>query len=351
MSIRLRITSGGTPGTEWRRAVVQATTPRGRCGYGRSVPVRAAVWDLGSSSFQVLVCDADACGTLEPVMRRRALLNLGFSVGAKGSIPPDRVAASVAAASRLRRALDEVQPDVVVALATAAIRDASNGPEVVTRLERVLGTPVRVLDGAEEARLCFAGQRAGVWIGRAPVLGLDLGGGSFEVAVGDAGHVMLALSAPVGATRLQGELATGDPLTAADRSAIEARTADVLVPVRAALADYPGVTTRVVVSGGTARALARLAMARTRGSRAGRSGEVNQVELPAPQVAELTAQLAVLDLKERLALPGMPPRRAPMLPIGAAILATFAGELGVDHFVVSEWGLREGALLDAVARR
>lgn len=315
------------------------------------MPVRAAVWDLGSSSFQVLVCDAGPCGTLEPVMRRRALLNLGFAVGARGSIPPDRLAASIAAATRLRRALDEVQPDVVVALATAAIRDASNGPEVVARLERVVGTPVRVLGGEEEARLCFGGQRAGVWIGKGPVLGLDLGGGSFEVAVGNAGGVMLAMSAPVGATRLQGELATGDPLSESDRSAIKTRTVDALVPVRSALADYRGVTARTVVSGGTARALARLAMARTRGKASGRASEVNQVELPTGQVGELASLLAVLDLRERLALPGMPSRRAPMLPIGAAILETFAHELGVDHFVVSEWGLREGALLDAIAHR
>ena len=158
------------------------------------------------------------------------------------------------------------------------------------------------------------------------------------------------MSAPVGATRLQGELATGDPLSEADRSAIRSRTMAVLVPVRSALAGYPGVTTRTVVSGGTARALARLAMARTRGRTSGRSSEVNQVELPTGQVAELASQLARLDLKERLALPGMPSRRAPMLPIGATILETFALELGVDHFVVSEWGLREGALLDAIAR-
>ncbi len=313
------------------------------------MPVRAAVWDLGSSSFQVLVCDAGPWLTLEPVMRRRALLNLGFAVGARGSIPPDRLAASIAAATRLRRALDEVHPDVVVALATAAIRDANNGPDVVARLERVVGTPVRVLNGAEEARLCFGGQRAGVWIGDGPVLGLDLGGGSFEVAIGTADDVQLAMSAPVGATRLQGELATGDPLTTSDRSAIRDRTLAALGPVREALATYPGVTTRTVVSGGTARALARLAMARTRTS--GRGSEVNQVELPTGQVADLASHLARLDLRERLALPGMPSRRAPMLPIGATILETFAVELGVDHFVVSEWGLREGALLDAVARR
>lgn len=321
-----------------------------RCDYGRNVPTRAAVWDLGSSSFQVLVCDAGPCGTLDPVLRRRALLNLGFAVGARGSIPADRLAASIAAAGRLRRALDEVRPDVVVALATAAIRDASNGPEVVTRLERVVGSPVRVLEGEEEARLCFGGQRAGIWIGQGPVLGLDLGGGSFEVAVGNAHEVTLAASAPVGATRLQGELATGDPLSKADQSAIRSRTMEVLAPVGSALAAYPGVTARTVASGGTARALARLAMARTRGKKSGGANEVNQVELPTEQVAELAAQLASLDLKERLALPGMPSRRAPMLPIGAAILETFAREMGVDHFVVSEWGLREGALLDAIDR-
>jgi exopolyphosphatase/guanosine-5'-triphosphate,3'-diphosphate pyrophosphatase len=92
-------------------------------------------------------------------------------------------------------------------------------------------------------------------------------------------------------------------------------------------------------------------MARTRGKTTGRSNEVNQVELPTGQVVELAAQLAALDLRERLALPGMPSRRAPMLPIGATILETIAVKLGVDHFVVSEWGLREGALLDAITHR
>ncbi|MHB8329362.1 MAG: Ppx/GppA phosphatase family protein [Acidimicrobiales bacterium] len=312
---------------------------------------RAAVWDLGSSSFQVLVCDAGPCGTLEPLMRRRALLNLGLSVGMSGVIPADRVAASVTAVKRLRQALDEARPDVVVALATAALRDAGNGPEVVARLERVVGRPVRILDGEEEARLCFLGQRAGVWIGEGPTMGLDLGGGSFEVAVGDASHVVLATSAPVGATRLRGELGTGDVLSDADRASIGQRTASVLAAVIEGIRPYPGVARRTVVSGGTARALARLATANTRERGAPGSGYVNQVELPTAQVRELATRLATLDLKQRLALPAMPPRRAAMLPVGALILATIASELGIERFVVSEWGLREGALLDALANR
>lgn len=315
-----------------------------------SVP-RAAVWDLGSSSFQVLVCDSPGCNQLKPVIRRRASLNLGMAVGATGSIPAERVTASLAAAKRLRRAVEDVRPDVVVALATAALRDAANGREVVARLERVVGKKVRVLDGEEEARLCFGGQRAGVWTGPGLTLGLDLGGGSFEVAVGTRDRIDYATSTAVGATRLRGELGAPPRLGEPERDEIRRRTTEALVEVRRGLGRFAEVTRRTVVSGGTARALARLATAHTREHDSTGPADVNQVELPAAQVEELAGRLALLDLKERLALPGMSPRRAPMIPIGAAILAVIAAELKVERFVVSVWGLREGALLDALSRR
>ena len=310
------------------------------------------MWDLGSSSFHLLVCEAGpGRTTLTPVLHRRALLNLGLSVGERGNIPRDRVAASVAAAKRLRAGLTESRADIVVALATAALRDAANSAEVVERLERVVGTKVMVLGGEEEARLCFIGQCAGVWTGPGPTLGMDLGGGSLEAAVGDADQVAMATSAAIGPARLRGELGTGDPLSVADRIALRARTSEAMAPIASAIGDYRGVTERTVVSGGTVRALARLATARARRRPSAGPGEVNQVELPAGQVLELADQLAKLDLRGRLALPGMQARRAPLLPVGAAVLATVATELRVGRFVVSEWGLREGAILDALNHR
>ena len=162
----------------------------GSGGYRQAVPLRAAVWDLGSSSFHLLVCEVGPAGRLRPVLRRRALLNLGGVVGERGEIPPERVAAAVAAARRLRHHSTRRGADISVALATAALRDASNGADIVARLERVIGLPVRILDGHEEARLCFVGQRAGVWMPTGPSLGIDLGGGSLEVAVGDARSVV-----------------------------------------------------------------------------------------------------------------------------------------------------------------
>lgn len=108
----------------------------------------------------------------------------------------------------------------------------------------------------------------------------------------------------------------------------------------------------MIASGGTVRALARLAIGLHRGvprSRLAASVSINQVELPAGQLLELADRLAALDLGERLALPGIQARRAPLLPIGALVLATLVEELGLPGLVVSEWGLREGAVLDGLA--
>jgi exopolyphosphatase / guanosine-5'-triphosphate,3'-diphosphate pyrophosphatase len=308
---------------------------------------RAAVLDLGSSSFQLMVCQTGPAQSLRPVLKRHSLLNLGLEVGSRGVISPERVRAAMAAVKFLRRALHRASPDVVVPLATAALRDAANGPQVVERLEHVLGRPIRLLQGAEEARLCFIGQRAGVYVGEDPTLGIDLGGGSFELAVGNCYEICMASSAPVGATRLKGELGTGEILRREDRKEIRERAREAIEVMRPGLEGYPGVAGRTVVSGGTARALARLAIARAR--RPGAPGwGVNQVELSFAQLTELAGMLAYLDLPHRLALPGMPARRAAVLPLGACILQALAEELGIEHFVVSEWGLREGAVLDAL---
>jgi exopolyphosphatase / guanosine-5'-triphosphate,3'-diphosphate pyrophosphatase len=306
-----------------------------------------AVLDLGSSSFQLLVCEKGLHQSLRPVLKSQSLLDLGDEVGATGRISPRRLKASVAAAKRLRRALDRANPDVVVPLATAALRDAANGPEVVAALEQVLAMPVRVLDGVDEARLCFVGQRGAVYVGDSPTVGVDVGGGSFELTVGNRYDIYLATSAPVGPTRLRGELGAPEYLDREMRKEVRERVREALAPIAQRLAKYPRVAARTIISGGTARALARLAMAKTHSYSKAPAWVVNQVELPAAQVAELADTLSHLSLNRRLKLPGMPARRAPMLPLGACILQAIGEEIGTEHFVVSEWGLREGALLDA----
>jgi exopolyphosphatase / guanosine-5'-triphosphate,3'-diphosphate pyrophosphatase len=312
--------------------------------------VRVAVFDLGSSSFHLMVVDASRDGALYPVLRRRSFLHLGTEVARSGTVPPDRAASALRAVRRLHMAAEEAGVDVVVALATAALRDAGNGALLIQRIERIIDCPVTLLTGDEEARLCFLGQRAGVWVGREPVLGLDLGGGSLEAGVGTVDEVMAVSSVPLGTARLRGELGTGERLTPADRVAIHAVVLERAEPLRKMAASFPGASARVIASGGTVRALARLAAGLHRPPTAGAAASsINQMELPAGQLWELSDRLATLDLDERLALPGIQVRRAPLLPVGAIVLSTLVEKLGLAGLVVSEWGLREGAVLDRLA--
>jgi exopolyphosphatase/guanosine-5'-triphosphate,3'-diphosphate pyrophosphatase len=316
--------------------------------------VRVAVYDLGSSSFHLMVVDATREGRLTPVLRRRSFLHLGTEVARTGRVPADRAASAVRAVRRLRMAADEAGVDVVVALATAALRDADNGSTLIGRLENVMGHQITLLSGEEEARLCFLGQRAGVWVGRQPVLGLDLGGGSLEAGVGTAQTVTDVASVALGTARLRGELGSGDLLSPDDRAAITEVTLSRAEPIRAMLSRTPKAGSRVIASGGTVRALARLAMGLYRplpASVSASSIQVNQVELPAGQLHELAGRLSTLDLDARLALPGVQTRRAPLLPIGAVVLSTLVESLGLERLVVSEWGLREGAVIGALSLR
>ncbi len=314
--------------------------------------VRVAVFDLGSSSFHLMVVDASRDGRLAPVLRRRSFLHLGTEVARTGSVPADRSALAVRTVRRLHAAAEGSGADVVVALATAALREAANGTRLLARMERILGSSITLLTGEEEARLCFLGQRAGVWVGHESVLGLDLGGGSLEAGVGTIHRVDAVASVALGTARIRGELGTGDLLSHADRRAIREVATSRTGPIRKMLAQRPAARGRVIASGGTVRALARLAMCLHRpapwnGSSAAPS--VNQVELPAGQIHELAERLATLDLDARMALPGIQARRAPLLPIGAVVLSTLVRQLDLRGLVVSEWGLREGAVIDSLS--
>ena len=314
--------------------------------------VRVAVFDLGSSSFHLMVVDASRDGRLDPVLRRRSFLHLGTEVARTGGVPGDRSALAVRTVKRLHAAAEDAGADVVVAMATAALRDADNGERLLSRMERVLGSPISLLSGEEEARLCFLGQRAGVWVGDTPVLGLDLGGGSLEAGIGTVTTVDAVASVALGTARIRGELDTGDRLSVAERAAIRDLAVSRSAAITAMLERCPDARRRVVASGGTVRALARLAMGLHRPPpRSGSSGtaSVNQVELPAGQLHELADRLSTMDLDARMALPGVQARRAPLLPIGAVVFSTLVDHLGLRGVVVSEWGLREGAVLDSLS--
>jgi exopolyphosphatase / guanosine-5'-triphosphate,3'-diphosphate pyrophosphatase len=307
--------------------------------------VRLAVFDLGSTTFQLLVADAERDGSVVPILRDRVVLNLGMKLARAGGHIPD--SAGVRATGTVRRFRDLAEragAERVLPVATSALREAANREELGALLSEAAGEPVRFVDGAEEGRLTLAGVRAGVALGHEPVLLLDLGGGSLEVVVADDGRPRWSESLPLGAGRLTVDVVRRDPPARSERREIRRRVSDLIAPLveRLSEAERP---VRCVVSGGTAGALARLLAAR-------RWREVpaslNQFEIRTRELLELAQELGRVDHERRLRLPGVDERRVELLPAGAQVLATTALSFGMPSVVLSEWGFREGVALDAL---
>jgi len=304
---------------------------------------RFAVLDLGSTTFQLLVADADTEGSLTPVLRDRVVLNLGRVLAGEGRIPDDVAGRAAETARRLTDLAVRMGADHVVPLATSALRDSPDREALASLLGGAVGTEVRFIDGREEARLTFAGVTASVALGEGSTLLLDLGGGSLEVAVADPEGLRWGRSLPIGAGRMTGLLVTHDPPTREERKAVRSAVGEAVAPlVQDVAVAEPA---RCVASGGTAGALARVLAARRWGFP---PASLNQYEVTVSELRDLTRELAALSLAERLRVPGVDERRAELLPAGGWILTSAATELGAKRLVHSEWGLREGAVLDAL---
>lgn len=302
--------------------------------------MRCSVLDLGSNSFHVLVADLDGTA-LVPVERAREMLHLGRVVARHGHVPDadvERAEATVAHLSGLARRSGSQEH---LAVATSALRDAEDGDTVIARLSEAAGTEVRVLSGTEEARLGYLGVRAGVALRDEPVLVLDLGGGSLELTVGEGADVTWSTSLPLGVSRLSA-LVEDDPPRKRDLRTLRARVEDLLAPHLSAIAER-GVRTTVAV-GGTVRALARVVAAE---DAVWLPATLNQLELETTELARVRDELLGLDLAGRTAIPGLKDRRADHLHLAAVILVDVLERAGVEHVTISDWGLREGLLLDA----
>jgi exopolyphosphatase/guanosine-5'-triphosphate,3'-diphosphate pyrophosphatase len=332
-------------GARPERAIYRAPIPNnGSNGDAEKPVVRFGVLDLGSTSFHLLVADATADGDVRRVLRERVMLRLGASLAGCDEVPPEICERAVDTARVLGQSARRAHADILLPVATAALRDARNGAAVATRIGEAVGVPTRILSGVEEARLTFGAFRRKLKIGSRLALGLDLGGGSLQLITGDQSEVRFENTLPLGAARMHAELVRSDPMTRDERRAIRARVREHLAEYRDGLRRWQ--PSPAIATGGSMRAIARLAIAER-----GRSiTEVHGTELDADTLRRLARTLAASSQEERLAMPGMRRQRADLVPTGALILRTVVEELDLPALTVSDWGLREGVILEALER-
>lgn len=328
--------------------------------------MRVAVIDIGSNSTRLLVCDAND-GELREVARSNRVTRLGEGVDRSGELAPSARERTLAAACEFAERARELGAERIVAVATQAVREARNGPPFVAELASRCGIEARVLSGTDEARLTFIGavctqapRTAAAAQGAVAVI--DVGGGSTEIAVGDAaGNFWAEVSLPLGVVRQTERHLRHDPPPAEELEALEALEREACAALAEGVARLGAATPERATSRGTDRPLevARaIAVAGTATSLAAIDQRldpydpqrVHGYELSTTRVRELLEELAALPLAERRRLPGLHPDRAPTIVAGCVILLCALRALAVDAVTVSEHDLLHGVAA-AIARQ
>ena len=306
--------------------------------------MRIAALDLGSNSFHLLVVEAQADGHFETLVREKEMLRLGDVVSREGRITDLAAEQVIDSIRRLHSLADAAGAEEFVAFATSAMREADNSAEIVDRIEARTGVLVDVISGEEEARLIYVAVQGSILIDRPPALCLDLGGGSLEVMVGDQNELLWSASLPLGVARLSTDLVRHDPLQAEDVRRLRRRITALLAPVASEIAElHPQM---LVGTSGTFCDLARMAAART-----GPLPEsINQLSVRRKDLSVVHERLLALPAAARARMTGLEAKRADIVPAGSVLLMTAMELFGMDRLTVGEWALREGMVLDAIAR-
>jgi exopolyphosphatase / guanosine-5'-triphosphate,3'-diphosphate pyrophosphatase len=287
--------------------------------------VRRACIDIGSNTTRLLVAESDGEVLLE-VHQERVFTHIGRGVAKDGTIGPDKIAEVVEVVGDQLRIARELGAAEVVGVATAAIREAANGRQLVAAIDRSCGLPVRILSEEDEARLAFAG--AARTLGHVPAgeLGVvDVGGRSSELVVGLApDQVSWCSSVAIGSGELADRCLCSDPPSPAELRAARASVAGAMDGL-----EVPRPAEAVAV-GGSAASLRRL------------SGPLLDADAFAQSLHLLCSERAV-DVARRYALDL---ERVRLLPAGLLILQAASERFGAA-LQVGRGGLREGILLAA----
>ena len=293
-------------------------------------PVReAAVLDVGSNSVRLVAYRMDG-RAMTPFLNEKVMAGLGRNLRATGRLSPDGVEAAMSAMRRFRTLLDALGVSDVEGVATAAVRDAEDGPEFVSRIQRETGLKLRIISGADEARLSATGVLSSAPEARG-VVG-DLGGSSLELIEIGRGEPGRGETHPLGPLSL---MAPG-PFDA-DRVAA---AADAVLNRSLALAAAQGGDFFAV--GGSWRALGRIDIS-LRNHPIGVLHHHEMTRADALRVVEFVRKQSRKSLErfEEAAA-----KRAESLPYAAVVLERVLRWGGFDRVVLSSYGLREGVLAE-----
>jgi exopolyphosphatase/guanosine-5'-triphosphate,3'-diphosphate pyrophosphatase len=309
--------------------------------------MRLAAFDIGTNSIRMAIVDMFEDGNWSAVANQKDVVRLGDGEFSRGHarLTPEAIDRAVHVMARYADVARGYGTDHIVALATAASREAENQQDFVDAIR-----DVRVISGHEEARLIYLGIRSGIDLPKnEKALFLDIGGGSSELVVGDSSAYYFLDSMRLGAIRITNMFLSGKtgPVGPTLWAKLQEKVKNTLTPAAREIARLG--FNRMYGSSGTIMTLAEIASRRSRAN-GSQYSTLRNYELTLSDLQDITSMLCKMSLEERKKTPGITPERGDIIIGGAAILQTVMEALGAKSIIISDRGLREGIVIDQLIR-
>lgn len=316
--------------------------PRPTAPPGDRADFRIAAIDVGSNSLHMVVAQVDADGSLTTLWRMKEMVGLGRISFPARRLSRDATDRAVTTLRRFQQAAQARQCEKVLAVATSAVREAENGGDFLERVRRELGMNIRIVSARDEARLIYLGARHEHEMGNKPHFLLDIGGGSVEFVVADGQRAAMLESRKLGAARMTARYISSDPISPADLKSLLAHYDRELTPLCESILSHKPVA--AVGTSGTLENLAAMS-----NELFGKSGNGSALIEREP-LSRLVGRLLESRTRDRAGMPGLDDQRKDQIVAGALLVDELFRRLNLSEIRVCKSALREGILLDYLAR-
>jgi len=305
-----------------------------------------AAIDIGTNSIHMVIVRVQPqLPTFTIIARERDTVRLGDRCFQTGNLKPELMERALASLSRCQQLAASYNADHIIAVATSAVREASNGRTFIQQIQQELNLSVDLVSGQEEARRIYLGVLSGMELNNRPHIIIDIGGGSTELILGDSHEPRFLSSTKVGAVRLSAEYVTTDPISEQEYQYLHSYIQGMLErPVDELKAFLKkGEMVQLLGTSGTIETLANI---HARESLGVVPSHLSGYLLTRDDVAKLLEKFRTLNYEQRCEIPGLSTQRAEIILAGTMILHTVMVMLDLDSLVIGERALREGIIVD-----
>lgn len=301
--------------------------------------MRLGVLDIGSNTVHLLLVDAHPGARPVPFASHKRNLSLVDHLDEDNRISEPGQRELISFVGEAWDFAARHRAEDLLAFSTSAIRESANGDAVLARITAETGAVLTELSGAQESAMTFLAVRRWQGWGAGTILNLDIGGGSFEMAMGADELPEIARSVPLGAGRLTRDWLPDDPPRPQDVKELRRHIRSTLKDVAREF-DSLAEPHLVTATSKTFRSLARIA-----GAAASSEGPFVRRVLRRKDLSLWTQRLAAMSAADRAGLPGVSEIRARQLLAGALVAEAAMRVFDARSVIICPWALREGLIL------